>query len=632
MKKKLLMVLSLAMVAVIAITGTMAYLTSTDDDVNVMTVGNVKIDQIEKERVTQTNSGTDELKDFSQDKPLYPAVGEIKWAEGTAGRVYQQWSTGGSSALFDANLKNVVDKMVFVENTGISDAYVRTVFAFEAGTMTAEQINNKLIHWNRNTDHWSWTDFSDDMTIEVDGVKYFVRTATYTGNAGTNKDVHTNGVLPAGETTRPSLLQLFLDKEATNELCASFGEEYDILVVSQAVQAAGFADATTALNEAFGNISVSNHPFNGIKTDSWDGTADTTWYNDTATEFTLTTSEQFAGLAKLVDSGKTFEGKTITLNKDVDLYAEDENREAICFEPIGSYRNETAFKGTFDGKGHTISNLNQNTWALDNGYYYGDLGLGLFGLVEDATIKDLVVDGASISGESAICGTVAATASGDCTFENIQIKNSNVADYQYYAGGIVGWASGNHQYINCEVDESNIIAAQWGDFDNSTGGVIGGCGGSATISLKDCNVACRIDAYNDVTSSYQWYAYRRCGMLIGNTGKTEAIDGTTYAAAPQLTAENCTVTYGDWANYTYCEFAGMSWPYVRVQAGVSNSAYSNPRYGHPTDANGNTVTDDNHVHNDGEDHQILCKFDQLYGGGQGVSGAATHDGVKVIYK
>jgi len=275
--------------------------------------------------------------------------------------------------------------------------------------------------------------------------------------------------------------------------------------------------------------------------------------------------------------------------------------------------------------------MSQNTWALNNGYSYGDLGLGLFGKVENATIKDLTMDGASISGESALAGIVAGAAYGDMTFENITVTNSQAADYQYYSGGIVGWASGDHQYINCDVDASTTIAAQWGDFDNSTGGIIGGAGGSATIYLKDCDVACRIDAYNDVTSSYQWYAYRRCGMLIGDSGKTEVVDGTTYAAAPQLTCENVTVTYGDWANYTYCEFAGTSWPYVRVQAGVSNSAYSNPRYGHPTDANGNEVVDDSHVHNDGEDHFILCEFDQLYGGGQGVYGGNAHDGVTVIY-
>ena len=380
-------------------------------------------------------------------------------------------------------------------------------------------------------------------------------------------------------------------------------------------------------------------------TDTWDGTADFALFglprNASETdienvslaedEYIISTAEELVAFAKLVDAGKNFADKTIKLASNIDLYFEDENGEAICFDPIGTYRKKTAFKGTFDGQGYTISNLSQNTWALNNGYSYGDLGLGFFGLVEDAQIKNLKMDGAYLSGESAIVGIVAACAYGDCTFENITVTNSKGADYQYYAGGIVGWASGNHKYINCNVDASTTIAAQWGDFDNSTGGVIGGAGGSATIYMENCDVACRIDAYNDVTSSYQWYAYRRCGMLIGNTGKTTVVDGTTYADAPQLECKNVTVTYEDWANYTYCEFAGKSWPYVRVQEGISNSAYSNPRYGHPTDANGNKVVDDNHVHNEGEDHFILCEFNQLYGGGQGVYGTATHEGVTVIY-
>ena len=464
---------------------------------------------------------------------------------------------------------------------------------------------------------------NSDVTVqyrvkwEVDGELYDALVATADGTAIANGKSDW-AVWEAPETDAEKVKTLAIAVELPEEIGNEYqGKNANIAFTVEAVQ---------------GNADVS-----AFDVSTWDGkTADTAWYDPAETEFVLDDAAQVAGLADLVDSGESFEGKTITLESNMDLYAEDENGNPICFDPIGSYRNDQAFKGTFDGNGHTISNLNQNTWALNNGYYYGDLGMGFFGKVEDAHIKDLKIDGASISGESGLCGVVAGAAYGDTIFENITVSNSDCADYQYYAGGIVGWASGNQQYINCNVDASNQIAAQWGDFDNSIGGVIGGCGGSSQILLKDCTVACRIDAYNDVTSTYQWYAYRRAGMLIGNTGKTAQITNenggsTTVAAAPQLTCENVTVIYNDWANYTYCEFAGTSWPYVRVQAGVSNSAYSNPRYGHPTDANGNEVVDDNHVHNDGEDHHILCRFDQLYGGGQGVYGTATHDGVQVIY-
>lgn len=388
-----------------------------------------------------------------------------------------------------------------------------------------------------------------------------------------------------------------------------------------------YATQLMAESDSFGNDYDENAQY-PTTTDTWDGTADTSWYNGTDTEFTIYTAEQLAGLAELVDDGNTFEGKTVKLGTDVDL-------NSLLFEPIGSYRQDKSFMGTFDGQNHTIKNLSQNTWELDNGYYYSDLGLGLFGKVEDAEIKNLNMDGTNISGESGIVGIVAATAYGDCTFENITVTNSQGADYQYYAGGIVGWASGDHQYINCDVDATTTIGSQWGDFGNASGGIIGGASKSATIYMKDCDVACRIDAVNDVVSAYQWYAYRNCGMLIGRTNHTTTNDAVTHAAAPNLTCENVTVTYGEWANYTYCEFAGTGYPYVRVQAGTSVDAYSNVRYGHPTDANGNQVVDDNHVHNEGEDHHILIAFDQLYGGPAEqhycTYGTATHDGVTVIY-
>lgn len=361
----------------------------------------------------------------------------------------------------------------------------------------------------------------------------------------------------------------------------------------------------------------------------WNGTVDTSWYNDTETTFSLSSAEALAGFAELVDEGNTFEGKTIKLECDIDL-------ANILFDPIGSYRFDTSFKGTFDGQKHIISNLSQNTWELDNGYYYNDCGLGLFGAVEEATIKNLTVDGAEISGESAISSTIAAVAH-NTTFENINVKNAKVADYQYYAGGIVGWASGDINVIGCNIDETTAVGAQWGEFNNANGGVIGGASSNAKIFIKDCVIACRIDAFNDVVSAYEWYSYRRSGMIIGDTGHVDDPDGDNvgYALAPQLTCENVTVIYGEWANYHYCQFGAMAYPWVRVEEGTSTGAYSNPRYGNPTDADGNTVTDDNHTHNDGEKHHELIVFDQLYGGESGhrycTYGTATHEGVTVIY-
>lgn len=262
-KSTLLMTLALILSITLGIGGTMAYLQDTDEDVNVMTLGNVKIEQIEKERIEQSDDKVtpDNIQDFTQGKPLYPVVGTNAWAESN-----QQWPTGGSSQMHNDELKNVVDKFVFVENTGKSDAYVRTIFAFEAGKLTFAEWD-KMMHWNINGVHWDWNGFeAEEATlVTIDGNNYFLVEALYLGNAGENKDVHQDGILPPGETTRPSLLQFWMDWEATNETMEAIDGNkngtYDILVVSQAVQTMGFEKAQQALDTAFGEITVNSHPW-----------------------------------------------------------------------------------------------------------------------------------------------------------------------------------------------------------------------------------------------------------------------------------------------------------------------------------------------------------------------------------
>jgi hypothetical protein len=136
-----------------------------------------------------------------------------------------------------------------VKNTGKSDAYVRTIFAFENDNDLLHAVMNDKATPSNPTWDWDWTIGS----ITLEGVEYILAEAVYTG------------VLPAGQTTIPSLKQIYLDKTATNEDIVKFGDTYDILVFSQAVQADGFdsiiAGPAAALNEAFGVTSVTNNPW-----------------------------------------------------------------------------------------------------------------------------------------------------------------------------------------------------------------------------------------------------------------------------------------------------------------------------------------------------------------------------------
>ena len=265
MKKFLTILLTVVLTAAVAITGTVAYLTAEDSDVNTMTFGDVKIAQHEFERVVDANGnyttidvdGTTsyELKEFTQDKPLYPIVGDPNSGyDPTEVRLAQLGhnSRGGMQVLTP---ENVQDKFVVVENTGISDAYVRTLVAFEAGEVVEEDWY-KLVQYSA---HLTWKETQDWFVIEIGGNNYYMVEFVYNGY----QDVqHPNGVLKPGDYTYNSLAQVYLYPEATREDCVALdgngNGKFDILVLSQAVQAKGFADAKTALDTAFGEFKEGN--------------------------------------------------------------------------------------------------------------------------------------------------------------------------------------------------------------------------------------------------------------------------------------------------------------------------------------------------------------------------------------
>jgi len=262
MKKALAWLLVITMTAALAVGGTLAYLTDTDDDVNVMTVGKVKIDQLEYERVDPETKDDDAVvQEFHNNKPLLPAVIDKDKFDWETGENYVDWEQigkdGYTSGIWNPEkINNEVDKMVFVENKGDFDAYVRTVIAFEAGNYTTLDEFNAKMHLNLNETDWDWE--WTQTPVKIGEGNYFIATATY------------NKVLAPGALTEISLSQIALDPSATNEDVAAFGETYNVLVQSQAVQADGFDDPSKALNEAFGEISdvaipwTSDQPPKGI--------------------------------------------------------------------------------------------------------------------------------------------------------------------------------------------------------------------------------------------------------------------------------------------------------------------------------------------------------------------------------
>ena len=334
----------------------------------------------------------------------------------------------------------------------------------------------------------------------------------------------------------------------------------------------------------------------------WEGEYDYTWYDAAKTELTIANADQLAGLSAIVGGmdGRTqdsFAGKTIKLACDIAI-GDTNSENGMVFYPIGYYNSDgtyektntaissgfKTFEGTFDGNGHTVSDFCQNTWEMKGDHewydatlqYYRD-GMGLFGKVYGGTVKNLTIDNFSSDGEITTTGCVAAYADCGATFENIAITNCNPRVYNIGNGGIVGcvgWYTKEATdkkvtFTNITVDNSNKISALWGSWDVACGGIVGqyyptsgqtsaGSPKNAGVHFENCHVAAQIDVNNDVCANYQYYAYRYAGMIIGSIRENETIDGHVYPKMDGITAKGCTVNYGDWNHYWYCELVANS--------------------------------------------------------------------------
>lgn len=233
MKKKILVIsTAVVLLAILAVSGSLAWFSDTDEVTNVFTVGSVKIRQDEV--------GADG-EPFVQNQDLMPVV-----------------------KADDPTDENYIAKIVDVTSTGENPAYVRTHIAIPTklvGTLVLDLSDSAK--WIPATNYQSAT--------TVDGVDYTVYSFTYTD------------ALNKGDTTDDLLLGVYIDpkidlkdnpatEEADLEFCHFDGTDYvftgyvawkadgtasekvNVLVATQGCQSQGFTDAQTALDTVFASI------------------------------------------------------------------------------------------------------------------------------------------------------------------------------------------------------------------------------------------------------------------------------------------------------------------------------------------------------------------------------------------
>ena len=172
--------------------------------------------------------------------------------------------------------------------------------------------------------------------------------------------------------------------------------------------------------------------------------------------YTVYNADGLMNIAELVNGGKT--DINITLDKNIDLTGKG-------WTPIGT-NYEKRYKGTFDGRGHTIKGLTVTT---------NDQFVGLFGYLDKAgTVKNVVMEGIQITSNHVLMsgntGGVVGYSWG--TIENCSVSGS--VSGTVYVGGVVGVQIGG------SITGCSSSATVKGTVD--VGGVAGQTNSSATLT------------------------------------------------------------------------------------------------------------------------------------------------------
>ncbi len=275
--------------------------------------------------------------------------------------------------------------------------------------------------------------------------------------------------------------------------------------------------------------------------------ASDSWYSPDAKEMTITSYDEMVEFAQIVNgthesfAQDSFRGKTVTLANDIDMggvQGVDGTWTGTSWVPVGNATytysstatdsNYTitsgyAFEGTFDGAGHSFSNLYISS---DKGY------LGIFGAVGGTdtvgaagygTVKNFVIASGSVTCTNTTAqatdfvGAAVGKLNAGGTIEGITNYVEVYAPYTMCVGGIVGFAG---------------TSVQWGSnmSSNNRNIYLGNPSGDNTYVLRCANNGDIIGYYKDggivgENAAKVLYCYNTATIEQGMSGSGGGIGG-----------------------------------------------------------------------------------------------------------
>lgn len=258
--------------------------------------------------------------------------------------------------------------------------------------------------------------------------------------------------------------------------------------------------------------------------------------------YLISNEQDLRDLAGSVNNGNDYAGKFFKLTDNINLTGDwtpigqgavDSSDSIVASNGSPTGTGWKPFRGTLDGRRDSYGS-----------YYIGNLkiaagsnkGIGLFGALNGATIKNLEFQDVTITGSGDFVGALAGYAH-NSTIKNVYVKYAIDINGRHFVGGAVGYAS-KTSFENVRMNNSygTITASDdgTGEYGDDVGGLIGYTVGGTT--LNNCQVTAGSNGITVVGT-------RQAGGLVGLLSAGSTVTGcqvsnvTVQAATTQKVAE-----------------------------------------------------------------------------------------------
>ena len=330
---------------------------------------------------------------------------------------------------------------------------------------TAETVAEDTVVTVRIKSEFDTTKYTDVQITVKKTLPKETLSGTYVGELAKSLEIPTSGI--EGEITEAKIGNTSLEFSATES-----GIEFTVAEVAKI----GYGEKTVSILTADTEYVVSVDIYSKI----------------------ITTKEDFLNMKSFLDETSSGAYGKIALGANIVL---DEGTKFTTMYAHVNSANNYGFRGTFDGKGYTVSNLGGFNGISGTCGMFGAIGAG--GVVKNVAFVNATIDGGN-------CGLFAMRSHG--TFENVYVQGTRTASGNW-SGALVGLNHGTMKNCVVNIDDTGAAAAKadgalFGNAEtdctiencfaiSSKSALVGNENGK-TVTIANCGIAANAEAFAEL--------------------------------------------------------------------------------------------------------------------------------------